>query len=319
MDLKEYGAKLKENCGKVILGKEAVIEKVIVSFLCKGHVLLEDLPGTGKTMLLRSFAASLGGSFKRIQFTPDLLPSDLTGIHFYDRKSDEFSFRPGPLFANLVLADEINRATPRTQSALLEAMAERQVSVDGVSFPMAEPFMILATQNPLESHGTFPLPEAQMDRFFLRLSMGYPGHEDELRVLMGKDSGELLAGLAQVVSAEDTLQAQRDAEAVEVSRDVADYVMALVEATRKDNRIRIGVSTRGALALYKASKALAGLRGRNYVLPEDVKKMAVSTLAHRLTLSGNPKPGAAEALIAEFCATVAVPTELSGEKPAEEA
>ncbi len=309
MELKEYGQRLKENCGKVIIGKEEAIEKVIVSFLCGGHILLEDLPGTGKTMLLRSFAKSLGGSFKRIQFTPDLLPSDLTGIHIYDKKSEEFRFRPGPLFANLVLADEINRATPRTQSALLEAMAEKQVTVDGETYPMEDIFLIMASQNPLESHGTFPLPEAQLDRFFMRLSLGYMEHEEELRVLLGKDSSEILEGLTAVVTPEDTLAAQKAAGEVEITRDLADYILSLAEATRRDSRIRVGVSTRGALALFRAAKALAGLRGRSYALPEDVRELAVCTLSHRLTLAGNPKPGAAEALIAELCEKLPVPTE----------
>ncbi len=309
MELKEYGQRLKENCGKVIIGKEEAIEKVIVSFLCGGHILLEDLPGTGKTMLLRSFAKSLGGSFKRIQFTPDLLPSDLTGIHIYDKKSEEFRFRPGPLFANLVLADEINRATPRTQSALLEAMAEKQVTVDGETYPMEDIFLIMASQNPLESHGTFPLPEAQLDRFFMRLSLGYMEHEEELRVLLGRDSSEILEGLTAVVTPEDTLAAQKAAGEVEITRDLADYILSLAEATRRDSRIRVGVSTRGALALFRAAKALAGLRGRSYALPEDVRELAVCTLSHRLTLAGNPKPGAAEALIAELCGKLPVPTE----------
>lgn len=309
MELKEYGQRLKENCGKVIIGKEEAIEKVIVCFLCGGHILLEDLPGTGKTMLLRSFAKSLGGSFKRIQFTPDLLPSDLTGIHIYDKKSEEFRFRPGPLFANLVLADEINRATPRTQSALLEAMAEKQVTVDGETYPMEDIFLIMASQNPLESHGTFPLPEAQLDRFFMRLSLGYMEHDEELRVLLGKDSSEILEGLGSVVTPEDTLAAQKAAGEVEITRDLADYILSLAEATRKDSRIRVGVSTRGALALFRAAKALAGLRGRSYALPEDVRELAVCTLSHRLTLAGNPKPGAAETLIAELCEKLPVPTE----------
>lgn len=309
MELKEYGQRLKENCGKVIIGKEEAIEKVIVSFLCGGHILLEDLPGTGKTMLLRSFAKSLGGSFKRIQFTPDLLPSDLTGIHIYDKKSEEFRFRPGPLFANLVLADEINRATPRTQSALLEAMAEKQVTVDGETYPMEDIFLIMASQNPLESHGTFPLPEAQLDRFFMRLSLGYMEHEEELRVLLGRDSSEILEGLTSVVTPEDTLAAQKAVGEVEITRDLADYILSLAKATRRDSRIRVGVSTRGALALFRAAKALAGLRGRSYALPEDVRELAVCTLSHRLTLAGNPKPGAAEALIAELCEKLPVPTE----------
>ena len=305
----EYRRKVMENCEKVIVGKTDVIENVLVCFLCSGHILLEDVPGTGKTMLLRAFSKTVGGSFKRVQFTPDLLPSDLTGINFYNQKTGEFQFRPGPVFANLVLADEINRATPRTQSSLLEAMAEHQVTVDGDTYPMAEPFMIMATQNPLESYGTFPLPEAQTDRFFMRLSLGYMEREQELSVLRGEDTNSIVEKLEAVVTDDETAALKAAVKEVEVTPDVAGYIMDLIEATRNDTRIRIGVSTRGALALYKAAQAAAALDGRSYVKPEDVKKLAPAVLAHRLTTAGSVKRGEDEALIRELAEKVRVPLE----------
>ena len=307
--VQEYRDRVLDQCERVIVGKRDVIEKVLICFLCGGHILLQDVPGTGKTMLLRAFAATVGGSFKRVQFTPDLLPSDLTGINFYNQKSGEFQFRPGPIFSNLVLADEINRATPRTQSALLEAMAERQVTVDGETHAMPDPFLIMATQNPLESQGTFPLPEAQTDRFFMRLSLGYLQREQEMHVLMGADAGETVAALAPQVTPEDTQQMRRAVAAVAVAPEVAGYLMDLVAATRDDTRIRIGVSTRGALALYKASQAAAALSGRDYVMPEDVKALAPAVLAHRIVMAVGGKMSESEALIGELCAACPVPLE----------
>ena len=304
-----YKQKILENCRKVIRGKDDVIEKVLIGFLCSGHILLEDVPGTGKTMLLRAFAKTLGGSFKRVQFTPDLLPSDLTGINFYNQATGEFQFRPGPVFANMVLADEINRATPRTQSSLLEAMAEHQVTVDGNTYPMAEPFMIMATQNPLESYGTFPLPEAQTDRFFMRLRLGYMQRDEELSVLRGEDTAAVVETLSQMVTHEETATLKLAVKEIAVSDDVAGYIMDIVAATRNHKHIRIGVSTRGALALYKASQAAAALAGRNYVIPQDVKMMAPCVLAHRLTVAGAARQGNGESLIEEILETVAVPLE----------
>ena len=274
------------NCSKVIVGKESELFDVLVCFLCSGHVLLEDIPGTGKTMLLRAFAKTMGGSFKRVQFTPDVLPSDLTGINFYNQKTGDFEFRPGPLFANMILADEINRATPRTQSSLLEAMAERQITVDGVTHPMAEPFMIMATQNPLESHGTFPLPDAQTDRFFMRLSLGYMERGEEIAVISGRDTLDIINELEPQATAAEIVQIKGQYRAVEVSEDVVGYLMDIVGRTRDDSRIRIGVSTRGAIAAYRAAQAVAWLEGRDFALPEDIRRIAPRVLAHRLSLSG---------------------------------
>ncbi len=278
----EYKKNVLDNCSQVIVGKEDVITLVLTCFICSGHVLLEDVPGTGKTMLLRAFAKTVGGDFKRIQFTPDLLPSDLTGIHFYNQKTGSFEFRPGPILSNIVLADEINRATPRTQSSLLEAMEERQVTVDGVTMPLQEPFMVMATQNPLESYGTFPLPEAQIDRFFMRLSLGYMTREQELSVLSRPAAVDLLAGLSQTVTAEETAYVRLAYREVKVSDEVKGYLMDIIEGTREESSFVNGVSTRGALALYQASQAYAALGGRTYVLPEDVKYLAPFVLSHRL-------------------------------------
>ena len=304
----DYGRRVIENCGKVIVGKDAVIRQVLVSFLCGGHVLLEDVPGTGKTMLLRSFAKTVGGDFRRIQFTPDLLPSDLTGINFYNQKSGEFQFRPGPLFAGVILADEINRATPRTQSALLEAMEERQVTVDGQTYPMASPFMVMATQNPLESYGTFPLPEAQIDRFFMRLSMGYMAREQELAVIARPSSQVLVEQLEQVVTAEETAALMAQIPEIAVSEDVAGYILDIVTRTRQDSALVSGVSTRGAIALYRASQVTAALAGRDYVIPEDVKQEAVPVLAHRLT-SGSAARASSEEYLARLLGELPVPVE----------
>lgn len=277
-----YTKRVIDNCSQVIVGKEEVIRQILVCFLCGGHVLLEDVPGTGKTMLLRAFSRTVGGDFRRIQFTPDLLPSDLTGINFYNQKTGEFEFRRGPLFASVILADEINRATPRTQSALLESMEERQITVDGQTYPMASPFMVMATQNPVESYGTFPLPEAQIDRFFMRLSMGYMTREQEMRVIGRPSSLTLVEQLGQSVSAEETAALMAEYVQVDVSEEMTGYIMDLVGATRKDSGLVNGVSTRGAIALYKAAQVTAAMAGRDYVIPEDIKAEAVPVLAHRI-------------------------------------
>ena len=278
----QYREKVVENCGKVIVGKEDAIQLVLTCFICGGHVLLEDVPGTGKTMLLRAFSKTIGSSFKRVQFTPDLLPSDLTGINFYNPKAGDFEFRPGPLFANIVLADEINRATPRTQSSLLEAMEERQITVDGTTTRLQEPFMVMATQNPLESYGTFPLPDAQIDRFFMRLSLGYMTREQEMQVIARPSTIDIVESLAQTVTDEETAYVRSAYTEARVSEDVLCYIMDIVQATRSDAKFRSGVSSRGAIALYKAAQVTALLNGRDYVIPEDVKFVAPHVLSHRV-------------------------------------
>lgn len=281
VDCKE---KIQSNCARVIIGKENIVEQVLICLIASGHVLLEDVPGTGKTMLLRAFSKSIGGDFKRIQFTPDLLPSDLTGINFYNQSKGEFEFRKGPLFANLILADEINRAVPRSQSALLEVMEEKQISVDGDTYKMQEPYMVMATQNPIESYGTFPLPEAQLDRFFMKMSLGFMSKEEEIAVLERPDSKVLVESLDQVMSWEEISALQKDYSKVTVSKDVANYIMDIITATRTSDMLAYGVSTRGSLALYRASQIYAAMQGRDFVIPEDVKKEAVYVLSHRISM-----------------------------------
>lgn len=288
MDTKAFQSfknRISENCEKVIVGKSAAIEQIVICLIAGGHVLLEDVPGTGKTMLLRAFSKSLGGRFHRIQFTPDLLPSDLTGINFYNQKVGEFELRKGPLFSNFILADEINRATPRSQSALLEVMEERQITIDGETFPMEPPYMVMATQNPIESYGTFPLPEAQLDRFFMRMSLGYMSREEEIRVLSRPDSKQLLSELEPVVGVDELIDLQKAYPDVQVKEDVAGYIMDLVSYTRNSELLNVGVSTRGALALYRASQIYAAVNGRDYVIPEDVKTESSYVLPHRLMIT----------------------------------
>jgi MoxR-like ATPase len=280
-----FAERVVDNVERVIIGKRREVELALVALICGGHVLIEDVPGVGKTVLAKSIAASLGCHFKRIQFTPDLLPSDITGVSVYNQRTGVFEYRPGPLVANLVLADEINRATPKTQSALLESMEERQVTVDGETFPLPEPFIVLATQNPIEYEGTFPLPEAQLDRFLLRLALGYPGRAGELALLDRQARGHPLDALQQVADTRALKHAQRAVQEVYADPAVKEYIVLLAEATRGHEDVYLGVSPRGSLALFHAARALAGLRGRDYMLPDDVKELAVPALAHRLIVS----------------------------------
>ena len=312
MDIKrftEYREKVVSSVSRAIVGKERQIELVLNAFVCSGHVLLEDVPGTGKTMLLRAFAKSMGGAFRRVQFTPDLLPSDLTGINFFSQKTGEFEFRKGPLFADVVLADEINRATPRTQSALLEAMEERQISVDGDTYPLGEDFIVMATQNPLESYGTFPLPEAQVDRFFMKLSLGYMTRLQEMQVLTRQATTDIIAEIQPVVTREETHYVKTHFREVEVGTDVRNYLMDLVEKTRKESQFISGVSTRGALALYKACQVNAAFAGRDYVLPEDIRDVARPVLGHRIFSGGGARVQEAELLLDRMIGEIPVPLE----------
>ncbi len=305
----EYHKRILDNCERVIVGKEDVITNVVICFLCSGHILLEDVPGTGKTMLFRAFAKTIGGNFKRIQFTPDVMPSDLTGINFYNMKSGEFEFRSGPLFANMVLADEINRATPRTQSSLLEAMAEHQISVDGTTHILDEPFMVAATQNPIESYGTFPLPEAQLDRFMMRLSLGYMNRDEEASVIIRPNVLDILNEIEQVVTFEETMVLKKLFRQVEVSKDVVSYLMDIVEHTRTDKRLLLGASTRGAIALYQASQVKAAISGRDYVIPEDINTLAPCILVHRLVFRGIEKYSESKRIFNEILEEIKTPLE----------
>ena len=283
-DVQKFVGPLIDNVEQVIVGKRSVIEFIMVALLCEGHVLLEDVPGSGKTMLARSIAASLGISFKRIQCTPDLLPNDITGVSIFNQKNGEFEFKPGPIFVNILLADEINRATPRTQAALLEAMQEQQVTVDGVTRDLPRPFLVLATQNPIEYEGTFPLPEAQLDRFLMRLSVGYPSRADERQILTNLWREHPITKIGKVVDGQDLSALQRRVWDVNVDTTLQDYIVDLAEATRKHPDLSLGVSPRGSLALLKGAQAYAAIRGREYVLPEDIKTLVPLTLAHRLIL-----------------------------------
>ena len=274
------------NVEKVIVGKHREVQLTLVALLCRGHVLIEDVPGVGKTVLAKTISRSIGCTFKRIQFTPDLLPGDVTGVSIFNQGTRVFEFRPGPVVAQIVLADEINRATPKTQSALLEAMEERQITVDGETHDLPMPFVVLATQNPIEYEGTFPLPEAQLDRFLLRISLGYPSHMEEISVLQNQMSGHPLSRIEQVVDVDELIEAQRFIlDTVRVDPLILEYMVSLVEATRRHDEIYLGASPRGALGLLSSARAWAALAGRDYVLPDDVKALAEPVLAHRLIVS----------------------------------
>jgi MoxR-like ATPase len=281
-DIKSLADRVVENVEKVIVGKADSVRLTVVGLLCQGHLLIEDVPGTGKTMLAKSLARSLGCSFNRIQFTPDMLPSDVTGVSIFNQKSQEFEFRPGPIMAQIVLTDEINRATPKTQAALLEAMEERQVTVDGITHHLPQPFMVLATQNPIEYEGTFPLPEAQMDRFLLRISLGYPAPHDEVKMMERQQIVHPVDELTQVVDAEELLQAQADVKKVSVTHEVKKYIVDIVTDTRNHREVYLGASPRGSLAMLRGAQAVAAMMGRDYVVPDDVKSIAMSALAHRV-------------------------------------
>ena len=284
-DRKIIAERVIANVGRVIIGKENEVRLALIALLCQGHVLIEDVPGVGKTILARSIAVSTGCGFRRIQFTPDLLPSDVSGVSIYNQKTGDFEFRPGPIVAQVVLADEINRATPKTQSSLLEAMEERQVTVDGVTHPMPEPFIVLATQNPIEYEGTFPLPEAQLDRFLIRIHLGYPSMTDEVLILEGQQRQHPIDALARVTGAEEIMSMQRAVKDIYVDPLIKQYIVSVVDATRKHGSVYLGASPRGSLALYRTCQARALLDGRDFVVPDDVKELAYATLGHRIIVS----------------------------------
>ena len=305
----EIAAAVKSNIGRVLVGKDAVIELALAAVLSGGHVLVEDVPGIGKTTLARSLAESLRCSFRRIQCTPDLMPSDITGVHYYNQKSSEFEFRPGPILAQVILADEINRATPRTQSALLEAMAEGQVTIDDRTMPLPVPFMLIATQNPIELEGTFPLPEAQLDRFMLRLRLGYPDETDEGLMLARFNSANPMDDMEAVASGDDIVEGQQRVKEIYVDSVLSNYVVRLVQATRTHDDVELGASPRASLGLYRCSQAFAAIRGRSYVTPDDVKVIAPYALSHRtiLTPQARLRGRTAEDVVQELLSKVEVP------------
>lgn len=311
MNGKELLDKVVGNIGKVIIGKEEVVTLLLAALLADGHVLLEDVPGTGKTKLAKSLAKSLDAEFNRIQFTPDLLPGDITGLTIYDQKKGEFVLRKGPAFTNILLADEINRATPRTQSGLLECMEERQITIDGETYPAGVPFFVIATQNPVETLGTFPLPEAQMDRFMMKLSMGLPSKDEECSILERYIKEEPLASLSAVVTMDEFLQAKNEINDVFIHKCVLEYMVEIVAATRHGENILMGVSPRGTLALLHAAKAYAYLQGRAFVTPDDVKALAVPVLSHRIVM-GYDKSGSCADFVEGILASTVVPTEEFG-------
>ena len=309
--LQQLADQLRTSVQRVIVGKSEVIDLAIVAVVCKGHVLIEDVPGIGKTTLAKALAQSLGCTFNRIQFTPDLMPTDVLGVNFFNQKSGDFEFRPGPIFSQVVLADEINRATPRTQSALLEAMQERQATVDGSTRRLSEPFLVLATQNPIELEGTFPLPEAQLDRFMIRINLGYPTSEEESDILLRFERDTVLADLEPVTGVSELREMQELVTAVRVDDIIRDYIVAIVQSTRTNGSLALGASPRAALALYKTSQARAALDGRDFVTPDDIKQLADTVLAHRVILTSNSRlrGRTSSQIIAEILNLVPVPIE----------
>ncbi len=308
-DLKKFGENLVDNLEKVIVGKTQALELVVIGLLCQGHLLIEDVPGVGKTMLARSLARSLDCAFNRIQFTPDMLPSDVTGVSIYNQQKRKFEFRAGPIMGQIVLADEVNRATPKTQAALLEAMEERQVTVDGVTHRLPKPFMVLATQNPIEYEGTFPLPEAQLDRFLLRIRMGYPSPGEEMKVMSGQQLKHPIEALKPVVKAKELLGAIEEIRKVFVSNAVQKYIIDLVGRTRHSADVYLGASPRGSLALFRAGQARAALQGRDHVLPDDIKALAAAVLGHRIIVSpaARLRELSADRIVQEIIQNAAVP------------
>lgn len=297
------------NVERVIVGKAESVAFSLIAVICNGHVLIEDVPGVGKTVLTKAIARSIGCSFKRIQFTPDLLPSDVTGVSIYNQKTGNFEFRAGPVMSQIVLADEINRATPKTQSALLEAMEETQITIDGVTYPLPEPFMVMATQNPIEYEGTFPLPEAQLDRFMMNIKLGYPKVSDEMNILDTHQFHHPLDDLEQIMAAEELVVIQKQVKSIHVDPSIREYIVAIANATRNHNSIYLGSSPRGSLALYRASQALAAIRGRGYVIPDDVKLLTKPTLAHRIIVTPAARVRAitSSAVLDEILQSVPVP------------
>ncbi len=308
-DLASAVQRVINNVEKVIVGKGESVAFSLIAVVCRGHVLIEDVPGVGKTVLTKAIACSIGCTFKRIQFTPDLLPSDVTGVSIYNQKTGNFEFRAGPIMAQIVLADEINRATPKTQSALLEAMEESQMTVDGVTYQLPEPFMVMATQNPIEYEGTFPLPEAQLDRFMMNIKLGYPRAGDEMNILDTHQYHHPLDDLAQIMTAEELVEIQKQIRSIHVDPSIREYIVAIANATRNHGNIYLGASPRGSLALYRASQALAAIRGRGYVIPDDVKLLTKATLAHRIIVTPAARVRAitSTAILDEILQSVPVP------------